>query len=228
MDRTAIIVVSICVILLFTWQPLLEIISPTPPRPLQPTNAPPAQVAGQTNAPAAGPLGQAQPAPVSNTTTVQPPVVLESEKLVSIPTEDSIYTFTSAGGLKTVALTRHKAKPCNGNGSDNHDVILMNNGIDLLVFSLDGIDDSEFDVVADRGIVTMVSTNQAGIRITKEFRAAPNYLLHSTITLTNPKTEPLELPQRKLMLGTAMPLQAGGRYPVWGAQWHNGADMEDI
>jgi YidC/Oxa1 family membrane protein insertase len=209
----------------------LEKISPTPLQPIQPTNAAPAQVAGQTNAPApaTAPLGQAQPVPVSDAIAIRPPVVLESEKLKRIETEDSVYTFTSAGGLKTVALTRHKAKPCNGNGSDNHDVILMNNGIDLLVFSLDGIDDSEFEfTAADRGTVTMVSTNQAGIRITKEFSAGANYLLHSTIKLTNPKTEPVSLPQRKLMLGTAMPLKSEKGYAVWGAQWHNGADMEDI
>ena len=230
MDRTAVIVVTICVILLFTWPALLEKISPTPPQPIQPTKAAPAQVAGQTNAPAAAPLGQAQPAPVSDAIAIRPPVTLETETLASIETDDSVYTFTSAGGLKTVALNKHKTKPCNGNGSENHDVILMNNGVDLPVFSLDGIDDSEFEfsLVADRDIVTMVSTNQAGIRITKEFRAETNYLLRSTITLTNPKTEPVALPQRKLRLGTAMPLQSGGRYPVWGAQWHNGADMEDI
>ena len=49
MDRTSVIVVTICVILLFTWPALLEKISPTPPQPIQPTNAAPAQVAGQTN-----------------------------------------------------------------------------------------------------------------------------------------------------------------------------------
>jgi YidC/Oxa1 family membrane protein insertase len=128
-----------------------------------------------------------------------------------------------------VALNKHKTTPCNGNGSENHDVILMNNGIDLPVFWLEGVDDSEFEfsLVAGRDIVTMVSTNQAGIRIKKEFSAGTNYLLHSTITLTNPKTEPVKLPQRKLMLGTAMPLQSEG-YPAWGAQWHNGEDMQDI
>ena len=228
MDRTSVIVVTICVILLFTWPALLEKISPTPSQPIQPTNAAPAQVAGQTNAPAAAPLDQAQPAPGSDAIAIRPPVTLETETLASIETEDSVYTFTSAGGLKTVALNKHKTKPCNGNGSENHDVILMNNGVDLPLFALEGVDDGEFSLVANPGIVTMVSTNQAGIRITKEFIAGTNYLLHSTITLTNPKTEPVALPQRKLMLGTAMPLQSGGRYPVWGAQWHNGADMEDI
>jgi YidC/Oxa1 family membrane protein insertase len=228
MDRTAIIVVTICVILLFTWPALLQKISPTPPAPPQPTSAPPIQVSGQSNAPAAAPLGQTPPAPVSNTTTVQPPVVLESEKLASIETKDSVYTFTSAGGLKTVALIQHKTKPCNGNGTDNYDVILMNYGIELPVFALEGVDDTEFSLIADGYHVTMTSTNQAGIRITKEFRAGANYLLHASITLANPTKEPLTLNQRKLMLGTAMPLQSGGRYPVWGAQWHNGEDVEDI
>ena len=229
MDRTSVIVVTICVILLFAWPALLQKISPTPPPPIQPTNAAPAQIAGLTNAPAAAPLGQAQPAPMSDAIAIRPPVTLESEKLKRIETEDSVYTFTSAGGLKTVALNKHKTKPCNGNGSENHDVILMNNGIDLPVFWLEGVDDSEFEfsLVAGRDIVTMVSTNQAGIRIKKEFSAGTNYLLHSTITLTNPKTEPVKLPQRKLMLGTAMPLQSEG-YPAWGAQWHNGEDMQDI
>ena len=226
MDRTSVIVVTICVILLFTWAPLLEKISPTPPQPIQPTNAVPAQVAGQTNAPA--PLAQAQSVPVSDAIAIRPPVVLESEKLKRIETEDSVYTFTSAGGLKTVALNKHKTKPCNDNVSENHDVILLNNGVTLPLFALEGVDDGEFSLVANRDFVTMVSTNQAGIRITKEFRSGTNYLLYTTIKLTNPQTEPVALPERKLMLGTAMPLKSEEGYAVWGAQWHNGADMEDI
>ncbi len=228
MDRTSVIVVTICVILLFTWPALLEKISPTPPQPIQPTNAAPAQVTGQTPPPAAAPLAQAQPMPVSDAIAIRPPVVLESENLKRIETEDSVYTFTSAGGLKTVALTRHKAKPCNGNGSENHDVILLNNGVELPLFAIEGVDDGEFSLVVNRKFVTMVSTNQAGIRITKEFSAETNYLLRSTIKLTNPKTEPVELPQRKLMLGTAMPLKSEEGYAVWGAQWHNGVDMQEI
>ncbi len=101
----------------------------------------------------------------------------------------------------------------------NSKPIILDYGVELPVFALKGIDDSEFFVTAEDSLVTMVSTNKAGIRITKEFRAGTNYLLHSTITLTNPMTEPVALQQWKLMLGTSMPLQAGGRYPVWGAQW---------
>ncbi len=230
MDRTAIIVVTICVILLFTWPSLLQKISPVPPQTAQPTNAAPSQVTRQTNAPAPAPatLGQGEPTSALNVNTIHPPVVLESEKLIRLDTDDSVYTFSSAGGLKTVGLVQHKAKPCNGNESGNDAVILLNHGVELPVFALEGVDDGEFSLSTNFGLVSMVSTNQAGIRITKEFKAGTNYLLHSTITLTNPSKEPITLEQRRLMLGTSMPLQSGGRYPVWGTQWHNGDDMEDI
>ena len=236
MDRTAIIVVTICVILLFTWRPLMEEISPSPPAQPQPTNAPPAQVPGQANTPTSAPLGQAQTAQAPVSSDSQPPVKLDSPKLSILETDESSYIFTSAGGLKTVELKEpHVVMTKNTDllwGTNNGDVnptpIKLNHGVELPVFALEGVDDSEFSINIDRNRVTMVSTNQAGIRITKEFSAGTNYLLHSTITLANSTKKPVILDQRKLMLGTTMPLEKGGSYPVWGAQWHNGDDIEDI
>ena len=236
MDRTAIIVVTICVVLLFTWPQLLEKISPTPPAPPQPSNAPPAQVTGQPPTPTTTPLGQAPPTQATFSPDFQPPVKLDSPKLSILETEDSSYIFTSAGGLKTVELKEpHVVIGKNfdllwdtNNGDVNSTPIKLNHGVELPTFALEGVDDTEFSININRNLVTMVSTNQSGIRITKEFSAGTNYLLHSTITLANSKSEPITLNQRKLILGTAMPLQADDSYPVWGAQWHNGEDMEDI
>ena len=236
MDRTAIIVVTICVILLFTWTSLMEKISPTPPAQPQPTNPAP-QVPGQANAPTSAPITQAPPTQAPLSSDFQPPVKLDSPKEYILPMEDSSYIFTSAGGLKTVELKEpHVIMAKNAdllwginNGDVNSTPIKLNHGGEWVVFALEGVDDSEFSVNIDRNLVTMVSTNRAGIRISKQFSADTNYLLHTTITLTNSKKEPLTLNQRKLMLGTAMPLQSGGGYPVWGAQWgYNDDDMEDI
>ena len=236
MDRTSVIVVTICVILLFTWPALLEKISPTPPQPIQPTNAPPAQVAGQTNAPNTAryqqaPLSQGPISPDFEST-----VKLDYPKISILESEGSSYIFTSEGGLKTVELKKpHVVLGENVDllwDTNNGDVIskpiILNHGVTLPLFALKGIDDSEFSITADDSLVTMVSTNKAGIRITKEFSAGTNYLLHSKITLANPMSEPVAVQPWKLMLGTSMPLQAGESYPVWGAQWHNGEDMEDI
>ena len=236
MDRTAIIVVTICVILMFTWPALMEEISPSPPAQPQPTNPPPIQVPGQANAPTSAPLGQAPPAQAPVSSDFQLPVKLDSPKLSILETEESSYIFTSAGGLKTVELKEpHVVMTKNtdllwgtNNGDVNSTPIKLNHGVELPVFALEGVDDSEFSVNTDGDRVTMVSTNQAGIRITKEFSTGTNYLLHTTITLANSTKEPVILDQRKLMLGTTMPLEKGGSYPVWGAQWHNGDDIEDI
>ena len=236
MDRTSVIVVTICVILLFTWPALLEKISPTPPQPIQPTNAPPAQVAGQTNA---SNTARYQQAPLSQgpiSPDFKSPVKLDSPKISILESEGSSYIFTSEGGLKTVELKKpHVVLGENVDllwDTNNGDVvskpIILNHGVELPLFALNGIDDSEFSITADDSLVTMVSTNKAGIRITKEFSAGTKYLLHSTITLANPMPEPVAVQPWKLMLGTSMPLQAEESYPVWGAQWHNGEDMEDI
>ena len=236
MDRTSVIVVTICVILLFTWPALLEKISPTPPQPIQPTNAPPAQVAGQTNA---SNTARYQQAPLSQgpiSPDFKSPVKLDSPKISILESEGSSYIFTSEGGLKTVELKKpHVVLGENVDllwDTNNGDVvskpIILNHGVELPLFALKGIDDSEFSITADDSLVTMVSTNKAGIRITKEFSAGTNYLLHSTITLANPMPEPVAVQPWKLMLGTSMPLQAEESYPIWGAQWHNGEDMEDI
>ena len=134
MDRTGIIVVIICVILLFlTWPEL-------PQRPQQPqpvttsTNAVDTNVVQQPSLPTTTPL--------PSDPGIKPSVELESEKLVSLETEDSVYTFTSAGGLKTVGLNHHEAKPCSS--TNQADVIHLNHGVDLPVFSLNGLEDSEF------------------------------------------------------------------------------------
>ncbi len=237
MDRTSVIVVTICVILLFTWPALLEKISPTPPQPIQPTNAAPARVAGQTNAPNTAPFQQAPLSQGTVSPDFEAPVKLDSPEISILESEESYYIFTSEGGLKTVELKKpHVVLGDNvdllwdtNNGDADSKPIILNHGVEIPVFALKGIDNSEFSMIADGNLVTMVSTNKAGIRITKEFSAGTNsnYLLHSTITLANPMSEPVAVQPWKLMLGT-MPPQAEGRYPVWGAQWHNGEDMEDI
>ena len=112
MDRTGIIVVTITVILLFlTW----------PEKPQQPQQ--PQPVTTSTNAvgtnvvqkPAAAPCVPAGYQAIRR---------VESEKLVTLETEDSVYTFTSAGGLKAVGLNHHEAKPCSS--TNQADVIHLN------------------------------------------------------------------------------------------------------
>ena len=126
MDRTAFIVVSICVFLIYwTW--------PTLPSPTQRPD-------GQTNvvsSPSINPsTKQTSPAPntsLPSSSDAIPPVILESEKLVSLATENSIFTFTSAGGLKSIGLNNHKVDP---SSSTNDNIIYLNRGAKFPLFSL--------------------------------------------------------------------------------------------
>ena len=163
MDRTGIIVVTICVILLFlTWPEM-------PQRPQQPqsmttsTNAVGTNMVQQPVQPAAAPL--------PSTPGIKPSVELESEKLVTLETEDSVYTFTSAGGLKTVGLNHHEAKPCSS--TNQADVIHLNHGVDLPMFSLNGLEDSEFSIDRAGGLVTMVSLIRLESGSQNNLRPAP-------------------------------------------------------
>ena len=114
------------------------------------------------------------------------------------------------------------------NGDVDSKPIILNHGVELPLFALKGIDDSEFSMTADDNLVTMVSTNKAGIRITKKF-SARNELSSALHNHTGQ-------PDVGAGCAAAMETDAGhlhaasgrGRYPVWGAQWHNGEDMEDI
>ena len=137
MDRTGIIVIAICVVLLVLTWPKIE----PPPRNTQTgttsTNAPSTNLVNQPTQPTGVPVLPAG-------TGFAAPVSVEAEELVSLKTEESTYTFTSAGGLKTIGLNHHVSKPCSE--TNNMDVIQLNHGVDLPIFSMKGLDDSAFNL----------------------------------------------------------------------------------
>ena len=219
MDRTAVIVVTICVILLFWTWPSAPVQNQQVDR-INSTNSPSNSIKGSP------PKNVEEKSILPEQSTSAPPVKLESEKLVSLKTKNSIFTFTSLGGLKSVGLLKYKAKPCST--TNTSDIIYLNHGPVHPVFSLAGIDDNEFTMSNDDNWLSMVSTNQAGIRITKKFTLSTNYLLQTSIKLENPTEKNITLKQRTLNLGTAMPLSDPDYNSNWGIQYHNGEDMEVI
>src|SRR6478672_267674 len=98
MDRTSIIVIIVCVIVLITWTKLANKIYPPKPLPPAATNVQTAPISG-TNAPAATPAPgtAAMPVPLANTN------VAEQTEIVATP--EARYTFSSyGGGIKLVEL----------------------------------------------------------------------------------------------------------------------------
>ena len=105
MDRTAFVVVTICVILLYLTWPNLQ--SPSQERVGRTNSIDSPLLVNSTNK-----LKSPTNFNLQSSKTSNAPVKLESEKLIPLKTENSTYTFTSAGGLKSISLNNHKLEPC--------------------------------------------------------------------------------------------------------------------
>src|SRR2546427_3237693 len=103
MDRTSILVLVICFVVLMLWYPLVvNKLYPAKPVPPRPTNAPPTTLTA-TNGVAPPPVE----APIQAPTTFATTNVLED--LVMVTNENARYTFTSlGGGLKLIELVKYR------------------------------------------------------------------------------------------------------------------------
>src|SRR5260370_40108508 len=106
MDRTSIIIIAVCILLLVTWNTLVHKVYPPKPLPPGMTNAPAATWTG-TNAPGV----TSQPAPPVVEAPAAPAFVASTnipEDLEELTNANAHYTFTShGGGLKLVELLRY-------------------------------------------------------------------------------------------------------------------------
>src|SRR5262245_29612058 len=102
MDRTSLIVVILCVIVMLTWLKLSDKIFPPKPLPPGVTNVQTAPVASTS------PPSGAAPAPATTSTAAAPVPLANTniaEELEILSTSEARYTFSShGGGLKVVEL----------------------------------------------------------------------------------------------------------------------------
>jgi len=234
MDRTSIIVITACLVLLVVWN---FVIAPklTPPRrlPVGGTNAP-AALQAMTNRPA--------PAPVMPPTLEEPaapprPMVTANvpEQLVEKTNSNARYTFTShGGGLAQIELVhypetiaRHRQK-----GPQTNSVATLNAFTPAPTLALlDG------EAVQGDGIFQLTPTEHGvraeksltnGLTIVKDFVLSSNYLVMATVRLENRSAQPLTLPAQEWFVGTATPLGLRDQGRAVGVLWYNGARTLDL
>ena len=205
MDRTGIIVVTACVILLGFWFVQEQKYSSQRLQQQTATNAvaiPQREMKISTTAfPTPG-----TPPDFSFDTNVP-------EKLVVIANAHARYTFTSrGGGLKsvelldfpeTVSMRWKKGAAANGVATLNTHAampVLAILGESSLVgdgnFTLKGIEDG---VRAEKSFAN-------GLRIVKEFHVGSNYLMDVTVRLENTSGKSIPLPAQEWVVGTATPM----------------------
>ena len=228
MDRTGIIVVSICaVLLLLSFYEQKKYYSHLPPPPAG-TNALATVPATAANPALAGPT--AAPGFSFDTNIPEQTLVLTNRR--------ARYTFTSrGGGLKLVELLDYpetiSARWKIENSALSNGVATLNTRAHVPVLTVLG--DAGF---IGNGVFTLMKTDDGvraeksftnGLRLVKEFHLSSNYLVNASVRLENTSGQPLALPAQELVVGTATPMgpDDSGYSMYEGAMWFDGASSRD-
>jgi YidC/Oxa1 family membrane protein insertase len=223
MDRTGIIVVSICAILFVTWFVEEQKYQSHLPPPQLATNT---VVVAQTQA--------ASPSTAPSTPVATPWFGLETnapEKLITVTNADARYIFTSrGGGLQSVELSKYpdtiplrwkKEMATNGFAT-------LDTGASAPVLAILGtpdlVGDGNFALTKTGDGVRMEKVMPDGLVLTKEFHISSNYLVYASVSLTNMSAKPLALPAQEWVVGTATPMGPDDNGMYLGAMWYNGTN----
>ncbi|MGO9588163.1 MAG: membrane protein insertase YidC [Limisphaerales bacterium] len=230
MDRTGIIVVTLCAILLIFWYVEQQKYAP-PPRPQpQPVNT--NTTSGATTATATASTIPPTPNPVSvavfDTNTPEESLVITNAR--------ARYTFTSrGGGLKSVELLDYPetVSPRWKKKVAKDGVATLNLRAPAPVLAILGdaslVGDGNFILTTNADGVRAEKTLINGLRLSKEFHLSSNYLVNASVRLENTSDQPLTLPAQEWVIGTATPMGPDDTsYSLnEGAMWFDGAATQD-
>jgi len=229
MDRTSIIAIVVCVLIMGLW---LFVLMPKyyPAKPLPPaaTNVPSATITATNSSP-----GSTGAPPVSGAASAQPKAIEKSdlpEELVTLANENARYTFTThGGGLKLVELLKYPEKIPTRREKQSHTnkVATLNTFAPAPTLALmDG------NAVEGDGVFKLTKTAQGvraektltnGLTILKEFTLSTNYLVSASVRLINTSTQTLSLPAQEWIVGTATPMGPQDNGQAVGVLWYDGS-----
>ncbi len=231
MDRKSIIILVVSAVLLALWYPITNKIFP--PKPALP---PRTNVVSSTTNPAAN-----RDARLSNPATnasVLPAAVTNlpprEEQTVALENADARYIFSSiGGGFKQIELKRFPAAvDCSAKKSPTNQIVTLNTKAPVPAFSITQNGETNtldaFTLTRTGDVVRAEAPLASGLHIIKEYRLSTNYLLKASIRYENRGTQPIVLPERELVIGTATPMGKRNETTYLGLEWFNGSDNVKI
>ena len=229
MDRTGIIVVTLCVVLLGLWFIEQQKNYPhPPPQPVANTTTT-TTAAAQTvtaNSNAVSPPPNVVPVPVFDTNT--------PEELLVITNARARYTFTSrGGGLKSVELLDYPetVSPRWKKKVAKDGVATLNLRAPVPVLAILGdaslVGDGNFTLTHTTNGVHAEKSLVNGLRLSKEFQLSSNYLVNASVRLENVSDQPFTLPAQEWVVGTAAAMGPDDGGMNDGAMWFDGKSVQD-
>jgi YidC/Oxa1 family membrane protein insertase len=234
MDKTGIIVISLCGVLLAFWffeQPKL---APEMQR----------QTAAHAAAAAQNPAATATASAASSVSATNAGLSFDipqggtPEQTLVLTNGRARYTFTSrGGGLKLVELLDYPetiSARWTKTKTASDAVASLNTGAALPVLAVLGdaglVGDGSFALSKTAGGVRAEKLLPDGLLLTKEFRFSSNYLVNASVSLKNTSGKPLALPAQEWVVGTATPMDVDDNnfYVYGGAMWFDGAKSAPV
>jgi YidC/Oxa1 family membrane protein insertase len=229
MDRTGIIVVSICAVLLILWFIQTQ---------KQEARWEQQQAEFARTNVVSTPQTAANPATVSTVTTTANQIFDTNapESLIVISNANTRYTFTSrGGGLKSVELLDYpetiSARWKKENESSTNAFATLNARTAVPVLAILGdtnlVGDGNFTLTKTGDGVRTEKLLPDGLLLTKEFHLSSNYLVNASVQLENTTDKPLALPAQEFVVGTATPMDVDDNEMYLGVTWFDGTNYVD-
>jgi len=233
MDRTGIIVITLCAILFGAWvyeqnkfaQQQAQYAATHHVVITNPSPATATSTAGSSN-----PLDNA-----AKSSSVQAGTAVfdtnAPENFIIITNADARYTFTSrGGGLQSVKLSKYPdstslrwKKEVATNG-----VATLNAHAPVPVLTILGdpslVGDGNFSLKQTADGVRAEKVLPDGLRLVKTFHVSSNYLVNAEVRLENPSDKPVTVPAQQWIIGTATPMGPDDNGMYLGAMWYNGTN----
>jgi YidC/Oxa1 family membrane protein insertase len=228
MDRKSIIILAAAVGLYFLLTPVVNHFFPDRPVPaaLLATNHP---AAAATN-PQASTTSSTASVPVSTTRSESS----APEQILTVSNADLIWRFTSrGGGMKDVDLTSYPAviRPPGQPVPQTNKLAGLNHNAPLPVLAVIGSaleGDGDFALSRDGDTIRAEKILGNGLRVVKEFEIGTNYLFKARVRLENTSSQPLRIPDRDVIVGTATAIGPLDDPTVMGTFWYNGLKSQNI
>lgn len=214
MDRTGIIVISICALLLGVWyfetQKYDKYLAQQQALNTNVVTAAAAPAATSGEVPAPAPTGLA----ISTNTPERLLTLTNVFRNVSGLTNSVRYTFTSrGGGIKSIGLLNYPETiaPWWSTNRDTNAIATLNTGAPVPIMAILGdpdiVGDGDFTLTKiDNVTVQAEKSLPSGVVLTKNFHLKDDYLVDVTVTLRNETGKPLPLAAEDWVLGTATPM----------------------
>jgi YidC/Oxa1 family membrane protein insertase len=225
MDRTGVIVISICVLIMGWW------LYDQQQYAHQLALHPPAQVAAAPVAPL--PAVNSTPLPVPD---LSPFDTNLPERTIVVSAPNARYTFTSrGGGLKTVELLQYpetiSLRWKKTTATATNAVVTLNSHSQVPTLAILGganlIGDGNFTLTRTATGVRAEKLLPNGLRLQKNFQISSNFLINASVRLENSTARPLNLTSQEWVVGLATPMDVDDNGQVVGAMWYDGNSVQD-